>query len=96
MKFVKAGVEAKMDPPDSPAFAKLEYLTVGFGFEGEALEVTYKFNVKQLEATAAAIDTKKAKKAITQKFEPTQYRTTTGRFNHERVEAAIREALATL
>lgn len=90
----KDGLEAKLAPPDSKAFAMLDYVTLGFRFDGDDLHVHYKFSVKKIEASAASIETSKKKKEVKQTLTPLEYRTSTGRVNHERIETAIREALS--
>jgi hypothetical protein len=93
-KSSKGVVETKLAPPDSKGFAMLESLVLRMRFEGEKLEATYVFNVKGMEASAAAVDLKKKKKEVHQSFLPTDYLTSTGRVNHERLEAAIKTALS--
>jgi hypothetical protein len=56
--------------------------------------VHYSFQVKKLEATAASFEVSKLKKEQEQVFAPSDYRTPSGRPNHERIAAAIREALS--
>jgi hypothetical protein len=92
-KSTKGWVELKLVPPSGKNFATLEYLNSGFRFDGDALQVKYSFHAKKLEASAAAIDTKKIKKESEWTFARDQYLTTSGRFNHDVIEAAIREAL---
>jgi hypothetical protein len=93
-KSAKSSVEVKFDPPDARGFASVEQLVLSFEFEGETLAVKYAFAVKQLEASAAAMNLKKGKKTFEQSFGPQDYKTPSGRFNYERIEAAIREVIA--
>lgn len=95
-KFTKNGVEAKLEPPDSKAFATLEGVSIFFRFDGESLETKWVFNVKGLEATAASVDTKKKKKDLTQVLTREQYLTSTGRVNHDKIVQAAKEALASV
>jgi hypothetical protein len=94
-KFSKKAVEIKMAPPDGArAFANVEQLVLRFSFQGEELEVEYAFKVKKLEATATSMAMTKQSKTSAQTYRPDQYRTSSGRFNHDEVEAGIREALS--
>ena len=93
-KHSKGTVEVKLAPPDAKAFASLEQLIVKFHFEGETVHLAYSFGVKKVEATAASVDMKKAKKEFEQEFKPLQYKTASGRFNHDAVEAEIRQVMA--
>ncbi len=86
-------VEAKFTPPASQAFALLDHVLVYFRFEGEALEVSYVFQVKKLEATVSSFEVQKKKKEFTQSLAPSQYRLSSGRVNHEGLELSIKEAL---
>jgi hypothetical protein len=91
---VKRGVDIKLVPPaGSKAFSSLEHLVLSFRFEGETLELRYSFQVKKLEASAAAVDVKKQKSELEQSFTPEQYRVPSGRVNDELLESAIGEAL---
>lgn len=92
-KSNKAALDVKLAPPDSKAFSMLEYMVLGFKFDGDELRVKYTFNLKKMEATAASVDVKKLKKSTQQSFRPDQYRIPSGRFNHEHVETSVREAL---
>ena len=94
MRATKGGVEVKLAPPDGKAFSNLELLAIHFQFEGENLEVNYKFEVKKLEATAVSMTMKKEKQECSQVFTQAQYLTPSGRFNDEALEQSIREALA--
>lgn len=85
----KNGVEIKLAPPDSKAFASLENLLLYFRFEGDTLNLKYVFKTKKLEATAASFDVKKQVKDFEQVFERNDYYLPSGRANHERIEAAI-------
>jgi hypothetical protein len=89
----KDAIEAKLAPPDSQAFATLDNIAVSFRFEGEILHVGYKFNVKKIEATAASVEVGKKQKALNQELGPELYKTSSGRVNHDKLEAAIKEAL---
>ncbi|MBI3544422.1 MAG: hypothetical protein HY075_14215 [Deltaproteobacteria bacterium] len=89
----KGRVELKLNPPDSKAFSTLDHVLVSFKFDGDALEVDYYFEVKNLETENASIDIKKKARELSQRFEKTQYTTSSGRVNHAHIEAAIKEAL---
>jgi hypothetical protein len=90
---VKKGVEIKLGPPTSKVFAALEGLVLIFRFDGENLEIHYTFNTKALEATAASVDMKKKKTQFSRVYTPDIYLRPSGRFDHERIEPAIREDL---
>jgi hypothetical protein len=95
-KSGKKSVEVKYLPPDSRAFASLDHLVLLFSFESEKLDVKYVFQVKKVEASAATIELKKQKREVSQSFTPDQYFLPSGRFNHERIEESIREALSSV
>lgn len=95
-KFLRGATEVKLAPPDSRELASVEHLTLAFRFEGEDLRVGYEFRVRKIEAGAATFDVAKQKKTLEQVFKPEEYRTPTGRFNHERIEGAIKAALSTV
>ena len=92
-RWSKGNVDAKLAPPDSRGFAMLEQLQLLFHFEGETLHVEYGFRLKTVEASAASVELKKQKTAFKQSYEPALYRTSSGRFDHERVEKEIRDVL---
>lgn len=93
-KSNKAGcIVTKFDPPTAKGFSLVEQLAIATQFEGDTLHVGYSFDVKKLEATAASAEMKKSKKEFEQAFTPLDYRVTSGRFNHEQIEAAIREVM---
>jgi hypothetical protein len=93
-KSQKEGLEVKLAPPQSKTFAAVEQALLLFRSDGEALEVQYTFQVKKVEATAGSIEIKKEKKAHVRRYEASQLLTSSGRFNHEAMEAAIREVLS--
>ncbi|MDR3606386.1 MAG: hypothetical protein P4M08_03285 [Oligoflexia bacterium] len=96
-KSSKGWIEIKLAPPDSKAFAMLEQLNAFFRFESDTLHARYVFNLKKLEATATAgsgIDVKKLKQERAFEYPVHHYRIPSGRFDHERMEASIRELLA--
>jgi hypothetical protein len=93
MKSSKGVLDVKVAPPDSRSFAALEQAFLSFYFEGDILNVEARFDVKKIEATAASVDMKKEKKAFQKSFSALDYLTSSGRFNHVRMEAAIREIL---
>lgn len=90
---LKRGVEVKLGPPTSKTFAALESLSLVFRFEGDALDIQYTFNTKTVEANAASVDLKKKKTQLSRTYTPDLYLRPSGRFDHERVEPAIREDL---
>jgi hypothetical protein len=94
LKFRKKGVEGKFEPPTSQAFASLDYVLVGFGFEGDVLELEYIFHMKKVEATAVGGEVKKDLRKVKQSMRPDQYKVSSGRWNHEHIEATISEALS--
>lgn len=92
-KSSKRGVDVKLTPPDSRLFMMLDYAVLSFRFEGDALHVGYVFNLKDIQASSASVDVKKKKREFKQTFAPGEYRLSSGRFNHERLEAAAAEAV---
>ncbi|MBI3558664.1 MAG: hypothetical protein HY074_20545 [Deltaproteobacteria bacterium] len=99
LKTTKASqgrVEAKFTPPSSQGFASIDHVLVYFRFEGEELHVSYVFQVKKLEVTAASFGVDKKKKEFTQQLAPALYLTSSGRVNHEGLEASIKEALSSV
>lgn len=90
---VKKGVEVRLGPPSSKNFAALEGLNLTFRFDGDALEIHYKFLTKTVTATAASVDLKKSKTELTRTYTPDIYLRPSGRFDHERIEPAIRQDL---
>lgn len=92
-KSSKRGVDVKLMPPDSQHFTMLDYAQLSFRFDGDVLHVGYVFNLKEVQASSAAVDVKKKKKEFEQTFAPGEYRLSSGRFNHERLEAAAAEAI---
>lgn len=92
-KALKAGsrstVDAKLVPPDSRAFASLDYVVVKMSFDGDVMNLRYVFTMKKIEAKKK----KKKKKDVVQSMTKESYRTSTGRFDHERAVVLIKEAL---
>ena len=93
-KFAKGSVEVKLAPPDAKAFAAVEQLILNFCYEGETVHLSYSFGVKKVEATASSFEMVKDKKVFAQSFTPGQYRTASGRFNHDPIETTIREVIS--
>lgn len=94
-KFNKNAVEIKLLPPDGgKAFTHVEHLILRFSFQGEELEVDYGFKVKKLEATASNFAVSKQTRSSSQVYRPDQYRTSSGRFNHDEMEGRVREVLS--
>ncbi len=93
-KSGKGWVEFKLAPPDSRAFASVEQLILSARLEGEDLQLRYGFQVKSLDSTPAAFDVKKTKKELDQALSPSEYKVPSGRWNHERIEGSLREALS--
>ncbi|MCM2278930.1 MAG: hypothetical protein NDJ89_12715 [Oligoflexia bacterium] len=90
----KGWVDVRLSPPDARNLGMLEYLVLGLRLdESEALELRYQFQLKKIEATAAAFDVKKLRKIAESRIESHEYRLPSGRFQHERFEADIRKAL---
>jgi hypothetical protein len=94
LKSSKGLLEAKVAPPTSRSFAAVEQAILSFRFEGDLLEVGATFNLKKIEATAASVDVKKEKREVQKNYRPIDYLTSSGRFNHERMEEAIRDILS--
>ncbi|MGZ3686673.1 MAG: hypothetical protein ACXWP5_07090 [Bdellovibrionota bacterium] len=84
-KSSKNRVEVKLAPPDgNKGFVMVESLTVFFKYEDAGvLAVDYVF-----------LHVKKSKKEVEQTFRPDEYRVPSGRFNHDHIEASIRETLS--
>lgn len=94
-KFNRGNVEVKLAPPTAREFVAVEQLVLLLRFEGEKLETRYTFQVKKIEALSGTMNLKKDKKDFQQSFEPSDYRLPSGRYNHERIEGAVREILGT-
>lgn len=95
-KSSKTRIVTKLDPPSAQGFRFLEQLIVTTEFEGDTLHVNYAFEMKKLEASPASSQITVSKKGIDQSFGPQDYKIPSGRFNHEKIEASIREALSTV
>ena len=94
-RYAKGGwVEQKLEPPDSKAFTMLEQLLLLARFEGEMLELQYQFEVKKMEPGPGSVEVKKGRRAHEQRLGPDDYRISSGRIHHDRLEAMIREALS--
>jgi sporulation-control protein spo0M len=92
----KGFVEVKLAPPSAKAFNFVEQLVLSLRFDGERLEAQYAFALKTVDATSGPMALKKVKKEYEQSFGPSDYRLASGRYHHERMEAAIREVLGQL
>lgn len=92
-KAKKGSVEVRLVPPASKTFAALEDLVISFQFDDERLEINYVFTVKVIDPNSAVTALKKAKKEFKQSFLPSEYLLPNKRINHERMQAAIEEAL---
>ena len=92
-KSAKDRIEVKLTPPSSRGFVTLEHLVLFLRFEGEMIEAQYVFHVKKVEASASSVDIKKQKNIFERTYSPDLYFLPSGRLNHDRMEAAIREAL---
>ena len=93
-KFAKGSVEVKLAPPDAKAFKAVEQLILTFRYEGDTVLLSYSFAVKKIEPTASSFEIVKDKRVFEQSFAPSQYRTPSGRFNHDTIEATIREVIS--
>lgn len=89
-----ASLEIRFAPPDSKAFATLDQLVLAAGFDGDALSLGFRFQMKKIEATAASFEVTKGKREATKRLSSSEYLLTSGRIHPERLEAAIREALS--
>lgn len=94
-KSNKGSVEVKLAPPSSKAFAVIESLVLQMKFEGEQFQVRYLFNVNKIDASAG-MTLKKAKQELEQSYRKDEYQTPSGRYNHERMEAAVGEVFKEL
>ncbi|MBC7691905.1 MAG: hypothetical protein H7222_09045 [Methylotenera sp.] len=92
-KFVKERLEIKLEPPTAKAFNFLECLFLYFYIEGDVINVSYAFQVKKLDASAASVDITKQSKTFDQSLAPHEYLMPSGRVNYTFFEAAIREAM---
>ena len=92
----KGCVEAKMKPPAARRFVLVDELVLGSRFDGDVLELTYTFKVKGFDASANSMNVKKGKAEVKQRLEPDVYLLTPEHLNHEKIEAKIEEALATV
>lgn len=95
-RWSKGRTEAKLTPPDSPAFKMLEGAAVSFHlFASEEMELHYSFTVKVLQPHAAGVNEKKEKREVEQSLRKDEYRLPSGRVRHDVLEGAIRAALQT-
>ncbi|OFZ56532.1 MAG: hypothetical protein A2428_15215 [Bdellovibrionales bacterium RIFOXYC1_FULL_54_43] len=92
-KFNKGWVEVKLAPPSARSFASLEQLILGFRHHAGALEVNYEFKMKKIEVGPASMGVAKSVKEFSQSFTPAEYQLPSGRFNHEKIQAAIETIL---
>lgn len=89
-------VEVKMKPPSVKKLAVLDELTMGFKFDGDALDLRYLFKVKAFDPTETGVNVKKKKSSVEQRLETGSYLLTEEHLKHEVVEAKIEEALNTV
>lgn len=97
-KSKKGWVEAKLKPPSGKDYPTLEHLLLSFHFNEDTLLLKYCFNLKTIQATASAtVHVAKAKRDLEQQFQASEYLFPGGQaVNHEPVEKALGEALATV
>lgn len=92
-KSSKGWVEAKMKAPTSPRFSMVNELKLGFRFDGAALLLQFKFNVKKFETADSAVKIGKGQTDVEKRLEEKEYLVSGGFLNHEKIEAAIEDAL---
>lgn len=92
-KQSKRGVEVKLAPPASKAFAMLERAVLTFECRNELLLVDYDFQVKKVNADAASLSVTKASKNFAQELELKAFRTPYGRLDSDQMGKWIREAI---
>jgi hypothetical protein len=93
MKSNKGVLDVKVAPPDSRAFAAVEQAILSFSFDEDILNISARFDMKKIEATAASVDMKKEKKSFEKSYRPLDYLTSSGRFNHVQMTVAMQEIL---
>lgn len=93
LKSNKGTVEAKLSPPTSKNFASLEYLTLRFQHQAATLQLSYQFNLQAVDASSGSVSLTKAKKELSQIHTAHDFKTESGRFHFERVQALMEEAL---
>lgn len=93
LKSSKGWVEAKLKPPSSPRFSMVNELKLGFRFDGSALLLKFKFNVKKFETEDSAVKIGKGQTDVDKRLEESDYLRSGGYLNHEGIEAAIEDAL---
>ena len=95
-KSKKGWVEAKLKPPSGKDFPTLEQLVLSMRFQGDAMRLDYCFHLKTIQADALALSVGKARKEVVQELALTSYLFPGGQVNHEPLEKALADALATV
>lgn len=91
----KGSVGVKLIPPGSKGLASIEQLELRLRIgEGERLEVGYIFELKNINGSVAGVEVTTSERELEQTLERSEYLTSSGRVNHERMEAAVSEAFA--
>ena len=92
-KALKAGLEVKLDPPDSRSFSSVDQLALNFRFEEETIHIHYVFHIRKVEPTATSAEVTKQTRELEQQLEKNHYTLPSGRPNHAAMASSIREAL---
>jgi len=95
-RAAKSEFEAKLKPPAAKKYTMLDQLVLSARFEGEALCLTYAFHVKKLSATPSSFGFKKGVSEVEQRLDSSGYLFPGGYVNHDPLEKAIAEALASV
>jgi hypothetical protein len=92
-KANKGFVEVKFAPPDGRVWATIEQMLAQFRYDKDNLETKYTFSVKKIDASVGNMELKKSKMEFKQAFQPTQYKTSAGRYHHEEMEKSAQSIL---
>lgn len=89
-------VRGKFKPSSSGRYTLLEELLLDAWFEDRQLQLEYRFRMKRLEVGERSLAVQKTKRELTQQLGPAEYLSGGEFINHERIELALHEALATV
>ena len=96
-KWEDGWVKTKLVPPAAPRFSLLKELNLGCRFEGDALDLSYVYTVRQFDvhsSSSSSVGIKKGKTTIDQRLESKSYLLPGGFINHETIETLLTEALS--
>lgn len=96
LKSKNGAVEAKFKPPLGKLYPTVDHLLLSTRFVDGALSLSYRFQVKKLQATPASIELKKGQSTFEATLEPSKYLFPGGQINHAPLEEAIGQALKTV